>query len=97
MNSGITRARALALAREWRRREAGFALLHFDVKDEQLDELLCAVLRVSRIDWDSPWSPLRYLGIDEGREGDLRMKLASTRALFADAFRGGCYESGQTA
>lgn len=72
--SGISRARALELAREY-----------FDVKDKQLDELLCAVLRVDSFRW--PLYPDAISGDYLIVEELLRHQLASTRALFADVFR----------
>lgn len=61
---------------------------YFDVKDEQLDELLCAVLRVpNRMELEFPLLTWRLNLHDLMTEDELRSRLASTRALFADAFR----------
>lgn len=51
---------------------------YFNVTAGSLDDLLCAVLRVERVSYPLP----RWL-----TEAQLRAKLESTRALFADTFR----------
>lgn len=72
--SGISRAQALALAREY-----------FTVKDEQLDDVIKAVLRDYAIEWPlTTWNLNRHVYMTEA---ELRTKLASTRALFAEMFR----------
>lgn len=50
---------------------------YFNVEAGSLEDLLCAALRVERIRY-----PLQWL-----TKAELRAKLESTRALFADTFR----------